>query len=280
MDGSNPGADTKTRALEARYGADALPAAGPWNATLDLLLSHRSVRGYRTDASLPEGTLETMIAAAQSAATSSNLQTWSVIVVDDPVVRAELAEVANNQKHILQVPLFMVFLADASRNARMAEQEGVELAGQPFMETFLVAAIDAALAAQNAVVAAESLGLSTVYIGALRNDPERVARLLNLPPQVMGVFGLCVGHAREGAEGEVKPRLPQSVIVHHGRYDSANEQAERADYDARMTAFTTRNEMATSNWTQRVISRLGTFKALSGRDKMRAAIEALGFPLR
>lgn len=279
MDGSNPGAETKTRALEARYGADALPAAGPWNNTLDLLLSHRSVRGYKADA-LPEGTLETLVAAAQSAATSSNLQTWSVIKVDDPAVRAELAEVANNQKHIMQVPLFLVFLADASRNARMAEQEGVELAGQPFLESFVVAAIDAGLAAQNAVVAAESLGLSTVYIGALRNDPERVARLLDLPPGVMGVFGLCVGHAREGAEGEVKPRLPQAVVLHHGRYDSANERVERAAYDTRMEAFTARNEMAKSNWTQRVISRLGTLKALSGRDKMRAAIEAIGFPLR
>ncbi len=279
MDGSNTGAETKSRALAARYGADALPAAGPWNATLDLLLSHRSVRGYRADA-LPEGTLETLVAAAQSAATSSNLQTWSVIKVDDPAVRAELAEVANNQKHIMQVPLFLVFLADASRNARMAEQERVELAGQPFMESFVVAAIDAALAAQNAVVAAESLGLSTVYIGAIRNDPERVARVLGLPPQVMGVFGLCVGHARGGAEGEVKPRLPQAVVLHHGTYDSANEQAERAAYDARMEAFTARNEMAKSNWTQRVISRLGSMKALSGRDKMRAAIEALGFPLR
>ena len=279
MDGSNSGAETRNRALAARYGSDAQPAAGPWNATLDLLLSHRSVRGYRADA-LPEGTLQTLVAAAQSAATSSNLQTWSVIVVEDPAVRAELAEVANNQKHIMQVPLFLVFLADASRNGRMAEQEGVELVGQPFLESFVVAAIDAALAAQNAVIAAESLGLSTVYIGALRNDPERVARLLGLPPGVMGVFGLCVGHAREGAEGEVKPRLPQAVILHHGRYDSGPEQAERAAYDARMEAFTARNEMAASNWTQRVISRLGTLKALSGRDKMRAAIEALGFPLR
>lgn len=279
MDGSNTGAETKNRALAARYGADALPAAGPWNGTLDLLLSHRSVRGYRPDA-LPEGTLETLVAAAQSAATSSNLQTWSVIKVDDPAIRAELAEVANNQKHIMQAPLFLVFLADASRNSRMAEQEGVELVGQPFLESFLVAAIDAALAAQNAVVAAESLGLANVYIGALRNDPERVARLLGLPPGVMGVFGLCVGYAREGAEGEVKPRLPQAVVLHHGRYDSANEQSERAAYDTRMEAFTTRNEMAAANWTQRVISRLGSLKALSGRDKMRAAIQALGFPLR
>ena len=64
-------------ALTARYGAGAEPKIGPWNDTMALLLSHRSVRGYRPDA-LPAGTLESLIAAAQSAATSSNLQTWSV----------------------------------------------------------------------------------------------------------------------------------------------------------------------------------------------------------
>jgi nitroreductase len=60
---------------------------------------------------------------------------------------------------------------------------------------FLMAAIDTALAAQNAVVAAESLGLGTVYIGALRNQPERVAQVLGLPHKSFAVFGLCVGHA-------------------------------------------------------------------------------------
>ena len=63
----------------------------------------------------------------------------------------------------------------------------------PWLETFLVANIDVALAAQNAVVAAESIGLSTVYIGAMRNDPERVAGLLGLPKQCFVLFGLCVG---------------------------------------------------------------------------------------
>ena len=81
-----------------------------------------------------------------------------------------MTEVAGGQKHIMECPLFLVFLADVGRNERMGIEEGTPLAGMPYLETFLVAAIDAALAAQNAVVAAESLGLSTVYIGALRND--------------------------------------------------------------------------------------------------------------
>ena len=146
---------SRSTSLALRYGGDSVPAAGPWNAHLDLLLSHRSVRGYRPDP-LPEGTLETLIAAAQSAATSSNLQTWSVIAVTDPDAKAQLAAASNNQRHIEQCPLFLVWLADLSRNERLGAQENTDLETIPYLETFLVAAIDAALAAQNAVIAAES----------------------------------------------------------------------------------------------------------------------------
>jgi len=265
-------------AMTARYGAGAEPKAGPWNDTLALLLSHRSVRSFRPDP-LPDGTLEALVAAAQSAATSSNLQTWSVIAVDRPEVRRELAALAGNQKHIEVCPIFLVFLADVSRNGRLSAEAGVELAGMPYLESFLVASIDAALAAQNAVVAAESLGLSTVYIGALRNDVTRVAELLGLPPGAAPVFGLCIGYAQEGREGEVKPRLPQDAVLHHETYD-ADDAGHRAAYDPRMEEFSRRQEMAGSTWTQRVIARLGTFRALSGRDKLKEKIIALGFPLR
>jgi nitroreductase len=276
MDGTQMPA--ATAALAARYGAGAEPKAGPWNETLALLLSHRSVRGFRTDP-LPEGTLEALIAAAQSAATSSNLQTWSVVSVNDPATRKELAAIAGNQKHIEQCPIFLVFLADVSRNRRLAAEAGAELAGMPYLESFLVAAIDAALAAQNAVVAAESLGLANVYIGALRNDVTRVAELLGLPPGAAPVFGLCVGHALPGREGEVKPRLPQAAVLHHETYD-AEDGVHRAAYDPRMAEFSRRNEMADQTWSQRVIARLGTMKALSGRDRLKEKLIALGFPLR
>ncbi|MBR0674155.1 NADPH-dependent oxidoreductase [Neoroseomonas soli] len=265
-------------AFTARYGAGAEPKAGPWNDTIALLLSHRSVRGFTSD-SLPDGTLETLVAAAQSAATSSNLQTWSVVSVNDPEVRRELAVIAGNQKHIEQCPIFLVFLADTSRNGRLAADADTELVGLPYLESFLVASIDAALAAQNAVVAAESLGLSNVYIGALRNNVTRVAELLGLPPGVAPVFGLCVGHALPGREGEVKPRLPQEAVLHHETYD-ANDAGHRAAYDPRLAEFSRRNEMLGDTWTQRVIARLGTMKALHGRDRLKDALVALGFPLR
>lgn len=274
-----PTADEQTAALQARYGAGSLPEAGPWNGTIAGILSHRSLRGYLPDA-LPENTLETLAAAAQSAATSSNLQTWSLVAVTDPQRKARLSAVAAHQKHILQCPLFLVWVADLSRLRRVGEQQGQSLAALNYLEMLLVATIDAALAAQNAVIAAESLGLSTVYIGALRNDTQRVAEELNLPQGAVGVFGLCVGYADPAAMAEVKPRLPQSVVVHREQYSADGEDAEVAVYDEALTAFSERNEISAYNWTDRVIARTKELRAMAGRDNLSAALRALGFPLR
>jgi nitroreductase len=270
--------EPKAAALTERYGPDAVPAAGPWNDVIASLLTHRSVRGYRPDP-LPAGTLETLIAAAQSAATSSNLQTWSVVEVSNPATRAEFAAIANNQKHIIECPLFLAFCADISRNERLGAEEATKLEALPFVETFLVSAIDAALAAQNAVVAAESLGLSTVYIGAMRNNVERVAELLGLPPRVVCVFGLCVGYPKPGAESSVKPRLAQPAILFRERYTTAGDKAYRKAYDAELARYSKAHEMSQYTWTERVLNRMGPIKSMSGRDKLKAALRSLGFTL-
>ena len=279
MDSLTPTTSSQKEALLRRYGATGLPVMGPWNEVIAALLDHRSVRAYKPDP-VPPGTLETMVAAAQSAATSSNMQWTTVIAVSDPEKKKVLAEIAGNQKHIEQCPLYLCWVADMTRNALISTEQKVEFETMPWLETFLVACIDVALAAQNAVVAAESIGLSTVYIGAMRNDPERVAKLLGLPKQSFVVFGLCVGYAAEKAEGEVKPRLPQSIVVHHERYDTRNTAAERETYDGEMAKFAARQDMQASTWTERVLNRLGPIKSMNGRERMRAALAALGFEVR
>ena len=102
------------------------------------------------------GTLETLVAAASSASTSSNLQTWSVVAVTDHATKVELSKVGANQKYIVECPLFLVWIADLSRNNRLAAEEGVHLDGNDTLEMMLMASIDATLAAQNASVAAKS----------------------------------------------------------------------------------------------------------------------------
>ena len=265
--------------LQARYGADAVPAAGKLNEVLRCLLAHRTVRAYLPDA-LPPGTLETLVAAAQSAASSSNLQLWSVIAVEDAGRKTRLAQVAGGQAHIQQAPLFLVWIADLSRADRVAAAHSRTLEGCAYLESFIVAAIDAGLAAQNAAVAAESMGLGTCYVGAMRNDPERVAAEVGLPPRAMALFGMCVGRADPARPAEIKPRLPQPMVAFRERYAPEAEMDLAARYDERLAAFSRSQGMGDVTWTGRVFARMGSLKGLNGRDRMRSMMKALGFELR
>jgi len=251
-----------------------------WNATLDGLLSHRSVRAYLPDW-LPEGTLETLVAAAQSAASSSNLQAWSVIAVTDAARKARLAALVGGQKHIEQAPLFLVWLIDQNRPRQIAAGRGEPAAALDYFESFLLGAVDAALAAQNAAVAAESLGLGTVYIGAIRNRPLEVAAELGLPLNVFAVFGLVVGYPDPAVPSGVKPRLPRAAVLFREQYGWGEAQnAAVAAYDPRMREFQREKGMAEQDWTAQAGNRLRDAKALNGRDALRAALKQLGFDLK
>ncbi len=141
------------------------------------------------------------------------MQWWSAVAITDPAKKKVLAEIAGGQKHIEQCPLFIAWVADMSRNQRISEAEKTTFETMPWLETFMVACIDAALAAQNAVVAAQSMGLRTVYIGAMRNDPIRVAKLLGLPHQcVRRVRPLCRLRDGEGRRrGQAAPAAEHRV---------------------------------------------------------------------
>lgn len=276
---SAPFEDDITAALRRRYGRHIPDVGRHDNDILAHLLAHRSTRSYLPDP-LPPQTVETLVAAAQSAPSSSNLQTWSVVVVEDQARKARLAELAGYQKHIREAPLLLVWLADLSRFERLAEREGRPDEGIDFLETWLVAVIDAALAAQNAVVALEALGLGSVYIGAMRNRPEAVAAELGLPSNVFAVFGLCVGYPDQTAGEKVKPRLRQSVIVHRETYAPVDETAGIAAYDESLRHFQEGQNIPAIGWREAVLKRLGSAKALNGRDKLIDALRGLGFKLK
>jgi nitroreductase len=260
-----------------RDGALARPAQ--WNAVLETILNHRSVRGFLPKA-LPEGTLELLIAAAQSASTSSNLQFWSVVAVQEPERKSRLAELAGQQQFIRDAPLLLVWLADMSRINRLAAERQAQVDGTHYVEEFIVGVVDAALAAQSALIAAESLGLGGVYIGAMRNLPERVAAELALPLHTFAVFGMSIGYPDPKRETGIKPRLPQSVVLHREQY-SALQRSEAIDgYNATMREFQREQGMRAIDWTQQCFDRVKDGAALRGRDRMREALRNLGFELR
>lgn len=267
-----------TSAIAARYGAAEADVPLAWNDTIELLLSHRSVRGFLSDP-LPAGTLEALVAAGQSASSSSNVQAWTMIAVENAATKAALAKVANSQKHMEECPLLLVWCADLSRTKEMGKRHDYPTDATAFLESFIVSVVDAALAAQNAAVAAESFGLGMVYIGALRNNPEEVARILKLPPHVVAAFGMCVGYPDPARPFNVKPRLPQRVVLHREHYDDSLPQEALDSYDATLMAFQRAEKLKEVGWTGAMKSRWRDARSINGRDRIRSALVALGFKL-
>jgi nitroreductase len=265
-------------AIAARYGEAEASVPVAWNDTIELLLSHRSVRGFLSDP-LPPGTLEALVAAAQSASSSSNVQAWTVIAVENPETKAALAKVAGGQKHMEECPLLLVWCADLSRTKEMGKRHSYPTDATEFLESFIVSVVDAALAAQNATVAAESFGLGMVYIGALRNNPEESARILKLPDHVVAAFGMCVGYPDPARPYNVKPRLPQRVVLHRDQYDRSLPQEALDSYDATLSVFQRAEKMKEIGWTGAMKARWRDAKSINGRDRIRAALTTLGFRL-
>jgi len=268
--------------LRARYGAhwsaEAKQADTAASPVIETLLNHRSVRAY-SDRPLPDDLLQTLTAAAQSASTSSNLQAWSAVAVRDMARKARLAVCAGNQKHVAAAPLLLMFIADLSRLRRIAQAADAPALALDYQEMFLVAVADAAFAAQNAVVALESLGLGCCYIGGMRNKPEDVAAELALPQGAFVVFGLTIGYPADDVETDVKPRLPQQAVMHLEQYQSESAQS-LADYDASLNVFQQRQHMRELAWTTQASNRIRGPESLSGRDRLVSALHTIGFELK
>jgi len=239
--------------------------------TIQVLLDRVSVRKYR-DEPVADEVVNAVLRAAFRAPTSSNIQAYSVVVVRDGEARRKLARTAGNQRHVIDCPVYLAFCADLTRIEHAFEERGHSLAGNN-LELGLVSSIDAALVGMSAYLAADSVGLKGVMIGAMRNDPEQVARILGLPPRVYCVFGMCLGYA-DSAPPQ-KPRMDFDAVVHQERYDSAKVAACVARYDRELAAHYRASGRDTNDdsWSHEVDSKF----SVRPRDGLRAALASLGF---
>ncbi len=224
------------------------------NATINQLLNHRSVRKF-TEQTVDTEVLESVLKSAQAASTSSFLQAYSIVNISKGPAREALTTYCGDQPWVANAPVFLVFLADFNRLHRLCD-----MAEKPYdggwTEQTLIGTVDAAIAAQNALVAAESLGLGGVYIGGIRNCPDEVSKLLKLPAEVYPVVGLCLGYPEKLPE--IKERMPIEMLVHEEVYHDV-DQAVLEAYDDRITAYYTRRTKGkiTDSWTASVAKKLG-----------------------
>ena len=220
------------------------------NETITLLKNHRSIRHFK-DYPISEETLKELVEAGQSASTSNFIQAYTIINVTDQEKRKIIAELSGNQKHIIDAPLFLVFVADLER-ARVCCDLNGETMDIGSSEAFLLATIDTALMAQNLMTAAEAMQMGGVFIGAIRNNPSLVSTLLELPQNTYPVFGMCLGYPdRENAQ---KPRLPLSVILKENYYDSSENKEFLKKYDQEIEKYyeSRTDGKRTDSWTKQL----------------------------
>lgn len=202
------------------------------NVSLNLLKMHRSVREYKDQAVEPEK-LEAIIEAAQWAATSSHFQAYTIIRVDDPAKRKIIAALAGGQSWVEKSPLFLIFCADLQRSKKYWPELNTEVLGN--MEMLIMATVDATLAAQKAMIAAQLMGLGGVFIGGIRNDLDQVSKLLKLPELVYPVFGMCLGYP--AGDNPQKPRLPKGVIFKDDFYHEDGDKELIEEYEELVRSY-------------------------------------------
>ncbi len=280
---SMPSTEQRDELLALRYGPQDKPENIIWNDTITALLRHRSVRFYRPDP-LPDGALETIVAAAQAASNSSNLHQWSVVAVTDPALKARIAETSRangvGNPYIEQAPVFLLWGADLSRNNAIAGADGDHAIVHEYLDSLVMSTIDASLASQNAAIAAESLGLGICYIGAMRNDARAVAELIGLPKFSFVTFGMVVGYPDADAAYRIRPRPAQEVVLHRNRYDVNRSREGLEPYEEAMSAFRAELGMTPKTWKESARSSATEMAYMDGRENLRATLEDAGFMLR
>ena len=205
-----------------RFGGDAQAEPG-----IHGLLNRRSIRRYR-DEPVPDALLDVLLACAQSAPTKSNLQQYSIVVIEDRTVREALAPLCRRTKGIEDVPVLVAFCADMRRGQRICAMRGHPHANNN-LDTFHNAVVDAALVMGFFVAAAEAAGLGCAPLSSMRDEVAGVSKVLSLPPGVFAIAGVMCGWP--AAEGYINQRLPQSVVVHRDRYDDSTLPDRIDEYD-------------------------------------------------
>ncbi len=165
--------------------------------------------------------LEKILEAAIRASNTGNMQLYSIIVTTDQSLKNELSEKAHfNQAMVKEAPIVLTFCADLRRFTDWCNLRNADPGYDNFV-TFYTATIDATIAAQNACVAAEELGLGICYVGTTNYLAEPIIDILNLPELVLPVTTVVLGYAEN--QPELTDRLPMAAVVHNETYSEFSD---------------------------------------------------------
>jgi len=205
------------------------------NETCQLINNRKSVRKF-SNKKISSEIITTIIHSAMRSPTAGNQMLYSIIEVDDQDIKDRLVKSCDDQPFIATAPLVLLFLADYQRTYDLfinsgvkeyAKREGIKHR-TPGTGDLMLASCDALIAAQNTVVAAESLGLGSCYIGDIMENYEIHREMLNLPDYVFPITMLCYGYPVGDYKGRgITPRYPQEFIHFKNQY----KRFDKNDFD-------------------------------------------------
>ncbi len=247
------------------------------NETIKTILNHRTIRSLKEEP-VPTEVFEQLMEVAKRTPTSNGMQSMSIIHVTDASTRLAISEVCK-QPYVAKAPILLIFVVDSYRNAQIAKENDCHAESAADMDRFIQGFTDGCLAAQNIVVAAESLGLGTNYFGSVLNDPPRICEILKLPKLVFPIVGLGIGYPNQ--EPALKPRFDNELRVFENEYVRFDSYMEKIkDYDKEMnTYYDLRNtSKPMPPFSQQVINKLTN--VIEKRQEIVSDIQKQGFDLK
>ena len=163
------------------------------------------------------------------------MQAYSIISITDPTLKAAFAAISK-QPYVENNGHLFLFVVDYHRNVQLTKAQDRPAKLQGTADYFIAELTDATIAAQNMVVAAESLGMGTVFLGSLHNDAQQIIDLLGLPEYTFPAVGLAVGWPNQ--EPQLKPRLPKEVMYMENHYQALENPLKDIEaYDEEITGY-------------------------------------------
>lgn len=243
------------------------------NSVIKALYDRKSVRAY-LDKPIPDSEQNQIIDAALQAPSAGNQILYTILHIEDQKIKNQLAVLCDNQPFIAAAPFVLIFLADCRRWFDAYSYAGID-AREPGQGDILLACEDAAIAAQNAVTAAESLGIGSCYIGDILENKEQMSELLSLDEYVMPVTMVVFGYPTQQQTDRPKPkRFNKKYIVQKNKYSRMEkdeltemfnevDSGKEYDYAEYMKAFYARKYMSdfSKEMTRSVHEYLANFKS-------------------
>ncbi len=215
------------------------------NEVIRQLHARKSVRVFE-DKEIPQEAKTAILNAACQAPTAGNQQLYTILDITDPAIKEKLVDTCDHQPFIAQAKMVLIFCADCRKWYQGFKSAGCE-PRLPGVGDLLLAVSDTNIAAQNAVTAAESLGIGSCYIGDVMENCEQQRALLNLPKYVFPAAMLVFGYPTQQQKDRAKPqRANLAHIVHENGYrdmDAAelealfSPRAEQLSYAEYMNRF-------------------------------------------